>query len=915
MSKPARPLVRYHGGKWKLAPWILQHLPQHRVYVEPFGGGGSVLLRKHRSYAEVYNDLDGEMVNLFCVARDRGEALAQLLELTPFARAEFALAYEPSSDPIEQARRTVIRAFMGFGSAGASGQSTGFRANSNRSGTTPAHDWMNYPDCLRLVVQRLRGVVVENRDALEVMQTHDCEEAAHYVDPPYVHSTRAIQGRAPSYRHELTDQQHELLAAGLRTLRGRVVLSGYRCALYDSLYGDWQRIDAAAHADGARDRVESLWLSPNCPQTGLFDMPAARITTPRPKAPPMPDHTTAPLALLNHLQPSPTNPRRRYAQAGLDSLADSIAAHEVMQPILARPRPDALDGEPPLEIVAGERRWRASCTLRDAGRNPHGQHIPCVVRGLTDAQVLAMQLVENIEREDLHPLDEAQHYQRMLDEAHGALDVAGVAQTGRISEARVRARLQLLQLVPEAREAFLADKLSLATAQQLARMPAHLQAEATGHLSDWGGEPMGPKAAAQFLRTRYMLRLDAAPFDWSDPTLYAAAGSCGACPKRTGANPQLFADISESDVCTDPPCFQSKRIAARERQVAQLQAEGYVVHQGTHATALCTPDGRAFKPGLHAADGMVPANLGDAALAIAEVMTRAKAPNALTQVVDHPGNPVLMYGVATADLEAALKKLKAHRSQIDKTPPAKADKAPLQAKTPSLPGLPAGSAERLAPLASGATSEEPAPAPSRREVAPEQRMHPPPTEDELAAMVDFHVPATSGGLYSGDTPAQFARAKRHTVAATLATAAIGQHLRTDGSEGLPQFGLGQLVAAVLLDLPTTVSPTQAAHMAGIDPASVPAQYADKLHWALALPDEPANRLALLLLAAQDYGHDAVLADLPQRVARLVGASLGGIDDQAEQIVAARMRVAAVTTGKAAAKGKTGKAGKTDEAPE
>lgn len=270
-AAPKRPLVRYHGGKWKLASWILRHLPAHRVYVEPFGGGGSVLLQKARSYAEIYNDLDGEIVNLFRVARDQGEALASALELTPFARAEFAQAYEAHADPLEQARRTVIRSFMGFGSAGASGQSTGFRSNSNRSGTTPAHDWMNYPAHLRAVVQRLRGVVIEHRDAAEVMQRHDCDEALHYVDPPYVHSTRALRTRAPSYRHELTDQQHRELAEVLAGLRGLVVVSGYRCELYDELFDGWQRIDAAAHADGARDRVESLWLSRGCPQSGLFD--------------------------------------------------------------------------------------------------------------------------------------------------------------------------------------------------------------------------------------------------------------------------------------------------------------------------------------------------------------------------------------------------------------------------------------------------------------------------------------------------------------------------------------------------------------------------------------------------------------------------------------------------------------------
>jgi DNA adenine methylase len=266
----ARPVVRYHGGKWKLAPWIVSNLPPHRVYVEPFGGGASVLLRKPRSYAEIYNDLDGEIVNLFRTVRDHGELLAQACELTPFARGEFEISYDPAGDPIEQARRTLVRAYMGFGSAGASGQSTGFRANSNRSGTTPAHDWMNYPDHLRNNVQRLRGVVIENRDAITVMQTHDSDQTLHYVDPPYVHSTRNLRTRAPAYKHELSDSDHETLASTLKGLQGMVVVSGYRCDLYDQLFSGWQRIDHAAHADGAKDRIESLWSSPNCPQQGLF---------------------------------------------------------------------------------------------------------------------------------------------------------------------------------------------------------------------------------------------------------------------------------------------------------------------------------------------------------------------------------------------------------------------------------------------------------------------------------------------------------------------------------------------------------------------------------------------------------------------------------------------------------------------
>lgn len=265
MSDLSRPLVRYHGGKWKLAPWILSFFPQHRVYVEPFGGGGSVLLRKERSYAEVYNDLDDEIVNLFRVARDHGQQLENLLRLTPFARGEFDLSYEPSDDAIEQARRTLVRSFMGFGSASVSRQKSGFRPNSNRSGTTPAHDWANYPDAFQFVVERLNGVVIENRGAIECMQHHDSVQTLHYVDPPYVKSTRYMNNKTHCYRHEMDDVDHEQLAAALKQLKGYVVLSGYACDLCDKeLFCDWTRFERPAFADGAKERTEVIWINDAC---------------------------------------------------------------------------------------------------------------------------------------------------------------------------------------------------------------------------------------------------------------------------------------------------------------------------------------------------------------------------------------------------------------------------------------------------------------------------------------------------------------------------------------------------------------------------------------------------------------------------------------------------------------------------
>ena len=285
MNAPTRPLLRWHGGKWVLAPWIIAHFGPHRVYVEPFGGAWSVGMRKPRAYAEIWNDLDGELVNLFSVLRDpaMNQRLVQAIRLTPFARAEFHAAYRPCRNKVERARRLIARSFMGHGADGASGiYRTGFRAASNRSGTTPAHDWVNLPPGLEQVIERLSGVVLESRDALAVMRRHDCVDALHYVDPPYLHETRQRANRRPDnggvYRHEMTTEQHQHLLAGLQTLKGMVVLSGYPSELYDQMLPGWRRIDRAAHADGALARTEVLWLNPAaaaaCPQPTLFEAAA-----------------------------------------------------------------------------------------------------------------------------------------------------------------------------------------------------------------------------------------------------------------------------------------------------------------------------------------------------------------------------------------------------------------------------------------------------------------------------------------------------------------------------------------------------------------------------------------------------------------------------------------------------------------
>ena len=265
-----KPALRYHGAKFRLAPWVLQFFPPHATYVEPFGGGAGVLLQKPRTYAEVYNDLDGDVVNFFRVLRDPGTraALMTRLALTPYARAEFDQAWVDTDEPVERARRLAVRSMMGFGSAGATKGSTGFRIDTKRECSTAQHVWLEYPDSLAAVGARFAGVLIENRPALQVMKDHDSEQTLHYLDPPYLHGVRnkgAQRGRY--YKHEMSDGDHMALLAAAQSLGGMVIVSGYDSALYRDTLADWECHRTSARISAVRGtalRQECLWMSPSC---------------------------------------------------------------------------------------------------------------------------------------------------------------------------------------------------------------------------------------------------------------------------------------------------------------------------------------------------------------------------------------------------------------------------------------------------------------------------------------------------------------------------------------------------------------------------------------------------------------------------------------------------------------------------
>ena len=264
-SKVTRPPLRYHGGKFRIAPWIIEHMPAHKVYCEPFGGAAGVLLRKPRSKIEVYNDLDLQVIGFFRLLRNQKltQELARQVALTPFSREEFELAYLPADDPIEAARRFVARCYFGYGSSSVDpSDSNGFRSRDVLSGKSYAVEWSGIPSAIVVAAERFRGVTIEQLDFRLLIPKIDTTDTVFYCDPPYPQSTRDNGGKG--YCHEMTDEDHRQLAWLLHRVSGRVMVSGYRCDLYDRLFGDWRRVEKSTTAAGHRgavQRTESLWMN------------------------------------------------------------------------------------------------------------------------------------------------------------------------------------------------------------------------------------------------------------------------------------------------------------------------------------------------------------------------------------------------------------------------------------------------------------------------------------------------------------------------------------------------------------------------------------------------------------------------------------------------------------------------------
>lgn len=259
-------IMKYPGSKWSLADWIISHFPEHHSYLEPFFGSGAVLFNKTRSNIETINDMDGNVVNLFECIREDPQKLAQMIYMTPYARETYERAYrEVSTDNFEVALNFYIRLNMGHGFR-TNGEKVGWKNDvQGRERSYASWDWCNLPDKIIETAERLRGVQIENRPAIELIKRFNYKNVLIYCDPPYMLETR----HGKQYRCEMDTKAHEELLHILLRHKGYVVISGYDTGLYNSMLNRWNKFEKESHTQVMSKKKEVIWMNYDPPNKQL----------------------------------------------------------------------------------------------------------------------------------------------------------------------------------------------------------------------------------------------------------------------------------------------------------------------------------------------------------------------------------------------------------------------------------------------------------------------------------------------------------------------------------------------------------------------------------------------------------------------------------------------------------------------
>ena len=250
--------MKYPGSKWSLARWIINFFPAHHSYLEPFFGSGAVLFNKSRSNIETVNDLDGNVVNLFEWIKKDPEKLAHEIYYTPYARQIYDAAFEfEPQNSLDRAVNFYIRLNMGHGFR-TSGERVGWKNDvQGRERSYASQDWCNLPEKIMQAAERLRGVQIENRPAVELIERFNYENVLIYCDPPYMLETR----HGKQYRCEMSMEDHEELLEVLLRHKGSVLISGYDTELYQDMLWKWERRENVSYSQVCSKKKEVLWMN------------------------------------------------------------------------------------------------------------------------------------------------------------------------------------------------------------------------------------------------------------------------------------------------------------------------------------------------------------------------------------------------------------------------------------------------------------------------------------------------------------------------------------------------------------------------------------------------------------------------------------------------------------------------------
>lgn len=256
-------IMKYPGSKWSIANWIIDLFPEHHSYLEPFFGSGAVLFNKQRSNIETVNDLDGNVVNLFEWIRKDPEKLAHEIYYTPYARQVYEEAFQlVPEDSLGKAVNFYIRLNMGHGFR-TTGEKVGWKNDvQGRERSYASQDWCNLPNKIMEAAERLRGVQIENKPAIEIIQRFNFQNVLIYCDPPYMLETR----HGKQYRCEMTDEEHEELLDILLQHKGPAIISGYDTSLYNSMLQGWNKFERTAYSQVCSKKKEVIWLNYEPPQ-------------------------------------------------------------------------------------------------------------------------------------------------------------------------------------------------------------------------------------------------------------------------------------------------------------------------------------------------------------------------------------------------------------------------------------------------------------------------------------------------------------------------------------------------------------------------------------------------------------------------------------------------------------------------